>query len=137
MEKLLSPELLIEEAKKAREHARAEYSNFKVGAAVQASSGKIYHGCNIESSSYGLTMCAERVAIFNAISSGETEIKQIAIVTDTEKASSPCGACRQVLVDYALESNVYISNCTGDRNTTTAKALLPYYFSKVDLLTKI
>jgi len=137
MENLLSPELLIEEAKKARERARAEYSNFKVGAAVQAASGKIYRGCNIESSSYGLTMCAERVAIFNAISSGETEIVQIAVVTNSEKASSPCGACRQVLVDFALESKVYLNNCKDDTRSTTTKSLLPDYFSKVDLLKNI
>lgn len=134
MKKLLTPEELIKKAKSARENARAEYSNFKVGAAVQAASGKIYIGCNIESSSYGLTICAERVAIFNAIAAGETEIVQVAIVADTKKPTSPCGACRQILIDYALDSKVILNNCKSETTVTNPKKLVPDYFSKTDLI---
>src|SRR5271156_4419429 len=84
---------LIEIARAAREHAHAPYSNFRVGAAVRTKSGKIYSGCNIENATYGLTLCAERVAVFKAISEGEREFEAIAVVCDTERPTPPCGPC--------------------------------------------
>ena len=131
--KTFSNEELVLEAKQAREKAQAEFSNFKVGAALLTHSGKIYHGCNVESSSYGLTICAERVAIFNALSDGETSFKSIAIVADTEHACSPCGACRQILIDYAEDADVVLANMKNNRKETTVKALLPDYFNRNDL----
>jgi len=105
---------LIAEAKMAREKAYAPYSNFKVGAAVLTSNGKIFSGCNIENSSYGLSICAERVAIFNAVSSGYREFTKIAVVTDSEPSASPCGACRQVIFEFGDDIEVIMSNLKGD-----------------------
>ena len=105
---------LIAEAKTAREKAYAPYSNFKVGAAVLTSNGKIFSGCNIENSSYGLSICAERVAIFNAVSSGYREFTKIAVVTDSEPSASPCGACRQVIFEFGDDIEVIMSNLKGD-----------------------
>lgn len=105
---------LIAEAKKAREKAYAPYSNFKVGAAVLTSNGKIFSGCNIENSSYGLSICAERVAIFNAVSSGYKEFTKIAVVTDSKPSASPCGACRQVIFEFGDDIEVIMSNLKGD-----------------------
>lgn len=105
---------LIKEAKKAREKAYAPYSNFKVGAAVLTHDGKIFSGCNIENSSYGLSICAERAAIFNAVSSGYREFTKIAVVTDSEPPSSPCGACRQVIFEFGDDMEVIMSNLKGD-----------------------
>ena len=87
-------ESLVTAAKQARENAHAPYSNFRVGAAVRASSGRIFGGCNIENATYGLTVCAERVAIFKALSEGERNFDAIAVVTDGERLTPPCGACR-------------------------------------------
>lgn len=125
---------LIEKARSAREKAQAIFSKFQVGAALRTKSGRIFTGANIESSSYGLTICAERVAIFKALSEGETEISEIAVVAEGEKAVSPCGACRQIMVDYAEEATVYLANLKDDRKETTVKALLPDYFNKEYLL---
>jgi cytidine deaminase len=98
-------ELLKEEAIKAQKHAFAPHSEFQVGAAVLAASGKIYRGCNIENDSFSLTICAERCAIFKAVSEGERKIRAIAIFLPAEKAESsvPCGACRQVMAQFAQE----------------------------------
>ena len=105
---------LIAEAKMAREKAYAPYSNFKVGAAVLTSNGKIFSGCNIENSSYGLSICAERAAIFNAVSSGYKKFTKIAVVTDSEPPSSPCGACRQVIFEFGDDIEVIMANLKGD-----------------------
>ena len=105
---------LITEAKKAREQAYAPYSNFKVGAAVLTSGGKIFTGCNIENASYGLSICAERAAIFNAVSSGHKNFIKIAVVTDSEPPSSPCGACRQVIFEFGDDIEVVMANLKGD-----------------------
>lgn len=105
---------LIAEAKIAREKAYAPYSNFKVGAAVLTIGGKIFSGCNIENSSYGLSICAERVAIFNAVSSGYKEFAKITMVTDSELPSSPCGACRQVIFEFGDDIEVIMANLKGD-----------------------
>ena len=96
----MNPEELIARAVEVRENACAGYSHYKVGAALLASSGKVYTGCNVENSTYGLTVCAERVALWKALSEGERTFTQIAVVTSSEPPASPCGACRQLLWEY-------------------------------------
>jgi len=123
---------LIEEAKKAREFAHAKYSNFKVGAAFEAD-GRIYRGSNVESSSYGLSICAERVALTKALSEGAKSISRIAIIADTKAPVSPCGACRQLLLDYAPDAEVIMTNLQGDTKVMTVSELLPFAFSDKDL----
>ncbi len=115
---------LIAEAKMAREKAYAPYSNFKVGAAVLTSGGKIFTGCNIENSSYGLSICAERTAIFNAVSSGYKKFTKIAVVTDSEPPASPCGACRQVIFEFGDDIEVIMSNLKGDMRIARIDELL-------------
>ena len=105
---------LIEEAIKAREKAYVPYSNFKVGAALLTEDGEIYTGCNIENSSYGLSNCAERTAIFNAISNNQKNFKKIAIVADTDKPCTPCGACRQVIIEFGEDIEVIMANLKGE-----------------------
>ena len=104
---------LISEAKKALKYSYSPYSKFPVGASVLTKNKKIYSGCNIENSSYSLTICAERNAIFKAISEGEKEIEYLAIFTDTEKATPPCGSCRQVLTEFGQNAKV-LSVCSTD-----------------------
>lgn len=121
-------------AKKAREHAYSPYSKFAVGAAIMSDEGVIFQGCNIENSSFGLTNCAERTAIFSAIAQGVTNFKALAVIGDTDEPISPCGACRQVLVEFcAGNMPVYLSNLQGDVMETTVAQLLPGAFSKEDL----
>lgn len=124
----MSDEKLIDAAKKAREKAFAPYSNFKVGAAVETKSGKIFTGCNIENASYGLTICAERVAIFKAISEGEKEFVNLAVVADTETLTPPCGACRQIIWEFCGDVPVTFSNLEGETETLQMKELLPRAF---------
>ncbi|MGA8941648.1 MAG: cytidine deaminase [Thermoactinomyces sp.] len=125
---------IILEARKGREHAYAPYSRFKVGAALLTKDGKIFRGANIENASYGLTNCAERTAIFKAVSEAESSFSAIAVVADTEKPVSPCGACRQVLAEFCSpDMPVYLSNLKGDVLETTVSQLLPYSFSDKDL----
>jgi len=119
---------LIESAKKARERAFAPYSNFRVGAAVRTRSGKIFTGCNVESASYGLTVCAERVAIWKAVSEGEKEFEQIAVVADTQELTPPCGVCRQILWEFCGDMPVTFANLKGDVETVQMKELLPRAF---------
>jgi len=119
---------LIAAARHAKTMSRAPYSHFHVGAALLAASGKIYEGCNIESSSYGLTCCAERVAIFKALSEGEKEFESIVVSADTEEFCSPCGACRQVLWDYARNLKVILVNAKGATRTFALQELLPEAF---------
>ena len=116
---------LVCEAIDARKKAYAPFSNFSVGAALLGYSGKIYTGCNVENRSYGLTICAERVAVFKTISEGEKEFKAIAVVADTDKPVSLCGACRQVLMEFSPEMVVIMANIHGDKNIQTLKDLLP------------
>ncbi|HLR23361.1 MAG TPA: cytidine deaminase [Pseudogracilibacillus sp.] len=121
---------LIKKAKQAREKAYVPYSKFKVGAALLGKSGTIYTGCNIENSSFSLTCCAERNAIFKAISEGEKSFEKMAVIADTTDAVSPCGACRQVMVEFfTKDTNILLSNMKNNVNRTTAGALLPFYFS--------
>lgn len=132
---MIDKNLLIEEAKKAREKAYVPYSKFKVGAALLTEDGKIIHGCNIENASYSMTNCAERTAFFKAISEGITKFQAIAIVADTEGPCSPCGACRQVMVEFCSSNMpVYLTNLKGDLFETTVSQLLPGAFSSEDVL---
>jgi cytidine deaminase len=119
---------LLAEALKARDAAYAPYSAFKVGAAVRAASGKVYAGCNIENASYGLSICAERVAIFTAIAAGETEIAELALAADAEPPSRPCGACRQVLFEFGKDANVIMGNTDGTSEVLSLKELFPEPF---------
>ena len=119
---------LIESAKQVRELAYAPYSNFRVGAAVRTKGGKIFTGCNVESASYGLTVCAERVAIWKAVSEGEKEFEQIAVVADTQELTPPCGVCRQILWEFCGHMPVTFANLKGDVETVQMKDLLPRAF---------
>ena len=123
---------LISIAKDAMKNAYVPYSNFRVGAALLTKSGKIYTGVNIENSSFGLTNCAERTAMFKAISEGEREFETLVIVADTEEPVSPCGACRQVMAEFG-DFEVVLTNLKGDIIQTSVNQLLPYSFNKDDL----
>ena len=120
-------EELIEAAKVVREKAYAPYSNFKVGAAIKTKSGKIYVGCNVESASYGLTVCAERVAIWKAISEGEKEFdfETIAVVADTQDLTPPCGVCRQIIWEFCGDVPVIFANLKGKTETVKMSELPP------------
>lgn len=125
----MNKESLIMIAKDARNKAYAPYSKFKVGAAILAESGNVYSGCNIENVSYGLTNCAERTAVFKAISEGETRLNVICIVADTEELTPPCGACRQVLAEFNIDK-VILANLQGESIELTLEELLPFSFNK-------
>ena len=127
---------LVNAAIKGRENAFTPYSNFKVGAAVLLENGAIIDGCNIENASYGLCNCAERTALFKAYSMGykKEDIKALAVVADTDRPTSPCGACRQVMSELMRqETPVYMANLKGDVMILSVKELLPYSFSESDL----
>ena len=125
---------LIQEAIEARKQAYTPYSKFKVGAAVLTTGGHVFRGCNIENASYGLTNCAERTAIFKAVSEGEPRVEAIAIVADTEGPVSPCGACRQVIAEFSdNNTKVYLSNLKGDLLETSIAELLPGFFKSTDM----
>jgi cytidine deaminase len=119
---------LIASARVAREHAHAPYSNFRVGAAVRATSGRVFTGCNIENSTYGLTLCAERVAIFKALSEGERGFDTVVVVTDTDALTPPCGACRQIIWEFCGDAEVVLANLTGSVETHRMSALFPKPF---------
>jgi cytidine deaminase len=119
---------LVAVAKQARENAHAPFSNFRVGAALRAKSGRIYTGSNIESASYGLTCCAERVAIFKALSEGERGFEALAVVADTEKLTPPCGACRQILWEFCGDLPMVLANLAGKEERESAGNLLPRPF---------
>jgi cytidine deaminase len=121
-------ENLVESAEKVREKAYAPFSNFRVGAAVETKSGKVFTGCNIESASYGLTVCAERVAIWKAVSEGEKEFTSVAVVADTEELTPPCGACRQIIWEFCGDVAVTFANLKGNVETVQMKELLPRAF---------
>lgn len=125
---------LIQKALEARKQAYVPYSNFQVGAAVLGSDGTIYHGCNVENASYGLCNCAERTAIFKMVSEGRRQIDSIAIVADTEGPVSPCGACRQVISEFAhQDTKIYLTNLHGNTEEWTVDQLLPGAFRPADL----
>ena len=119
---------LIAAAADVRERAYAPYSNFKVGAAVETENGDIYTGCNVESASYGLTVCAERVAIWKGISRGVTKFGRIAVVVDTEELTPPCGTCRQIIWEFCGDVPVILSNLLHQTETVMMSELLPRAF---------
>jgi cytidine deaminase len=119
---------LIDAAADVRERAFAPYSNFKVGAAVETENGDIYTGCNVESASYGLTVCAERVAIWKGISRGVTKFGRIAVVVDTEELTPPCGVCRQIIWEFCGDVPVILANLHGKTETIQMGELLPRAF---------
>lgn len=128
---MMDMESLIRAAKEAREKAYSPYSNFKVGAAVMTPSGKIYSGCNVENVSYGLTNCAERTAIYKAVSEGEHSFVALAVVADTEGPVAPCGACRQVIAEFGIEQ-IILGNIKGHTKILSLEEILPYAFTKND-----
>lgn len=131
----MNKEQLLAQSKIARENAYVPYSKFPVGAALLAEDGTVFHGCNVENASYGLTNCAERTAIFKAVSENKREFAAIAIVADTDGPCAPCGACRQVIAEFcAKDMPVYLTNLKGDVLETTVEKLLPGAFSPGDLI---
>ena len=126
---MIRDEELIDLAREAREKAHAPYSNFEVGAALVTSDGRVWTGCNIENSTYSLTVCAERVAIFKAVSEGSREIVKIAVVADTENLTPPCGCCRQMIWEFAAdETMVIMANLSGEVLKCEVRELLPKAF---------
>ena len=119
---------LVEAALKAREHAHAPFSRFKVGAALEDIAGRIHTGCNVENATYGLTLCAERVAVFKAISEGARKFKRLAVVADTEALTPPCGACRQILWEFCGDMELILANLHGKTETLQLKNLFPRPF---------
>lgn len=119
---------LTAQAQAAYGQAYVPYSNYPVGAAALFSSGMIYSGCNVENASYGLTICAERNAIFKAVAQGERELKGIAVAVPTDIFPSPCGACRQVIREFAVDCPVILINGQGQTVVTSLKTLLPQAF---------
>ena len=121
-------EPLIEAARQARLQSVAPFSNFLVGAALKTADGKVYTGCNVESASYGLTVCAERVAIWKALSEGEHQFTQLAVVADTETLTPPCGTCRQIIWEFARGATIVFANLHGQSETFQIADLLPRAF---------
>jgi cytidine deaminase len=121
-------DLLATAALAARENAHAPYSHFRVGAALEDSSGRVHTGCNIENASYGLTLCAERVAVFKAMSEGARSLRRIAIAADTDTLTPPCGACRQILWEFGGDLEVLLVNPRGKSEALRLKDLFPRPF---------
>ncbi len=121
-------EKLVQSAKQTREKAFAPFSNFRVGAAIETKSGKIFTGCNIESAAYSGTACAERVAIWKAVSEGETEFTNLAVVADTKELTPPCGVCRQIIWEFCGDISVTFANLEGKSETIQMTQLLPRAF---------
>jgi cytidine deaminase len=119
---------LIEAALDARKNAFAPFSHFQVGAALEDSAGRIHTGCNVENASYGLTLCAERVAVFKAVSEGARQFRRVAVVADTDTLTPPCGACRQILWEFCGDVELVLSNLHGKTETLRLKDLLPRPF---------
>ena len=126
----MDSENLVQRATEAREHAYAPYSSFKVGAALLASSGGVFTGCNVENATYGLTVCAERVALWKAVSEGERKFVAIAVVADGERPPSPCGACRQLLWEFSGDIEVITANLRGARQSYHLSELFPHPFDR-------
>jgi cytidine deaminase len=127
----LESEELIAAARQVRQKAYAPYSGFGVGAALRTRSGRVFTGCNVENASYGLTICAERVAVGKAVSEGERDFEAIAVVS--RGAATPCGACRQVLAEFNLELSIILADPEGNSRTFRLSELLPEAFSPDDL----
>jgi cytidine deaminase len=127
---LAGSDTLVAAARAVRERAAADYSGFKVGAALETRAGDIVTGCNVENATYGLTVCAERVAVFKAISEGHREFTRIVIVADTDSPTPPCGACRQILWEFAGDIEVILANLKEVKATLRMKDLLPLPFDR-------
>jgi cytidine deaminase len=119
---------LTEAALAARKNAHAPYSKFQVGAALEGADGRVYLGCNVENATYGLSVCAERVAVFKAISEGARKFQRIAVVADTDVLTPPCGSCRQILWEFCGDIEVTLSNLQGKTETLHLKDLFPRPF---------
>ena len=122
------PDALLAAALAARENAFAPYSEFRVGAAIEDAAGRIHTGCNVENSTYGLTVCAERVAVFKAISEGVRKFRRVAIAADTGRLTPPCGACRQILWEFCGDVEIVLVNLRGQTETHRLKDLFPKPF---------
>lgn len=121
---------LVQAARRAREYAVATFSGFKVGAALETADGTIVTGCNVENATYGLTVCAERVAMFKALSEGHRTFRRVAVVADTAEPTPPCGACRQILWEFGGDLEVVLANLTEDTGIHQLKDLLPLPFDR-------
>jgi cytidine deaminase len=121
---------LLEAALAARENAHAPFSKFKVGAAIEDETGRVFTGCNVENATYGLTICAERVAVFKAISEGARKFKRIVVAADTDVLTPPCGACRQILWEFCGDAELTLVNMHGKTETFHLKELFPRPFDK-------
>ena len=121
-------QLLIAAATRARLQSVAPFSRFLVGAAVRSENGKVYIGCNVESASYGLTVCAERVAIWKALSEGERQFTELAVVADTESLTPPCGTCRQIIWEFCKNATIVLANLRGESEIVSIGDLLPRAF---------
>ncbi len=119
---------LIEEAKLARERAIAPFSNFKVGAALLTEEGQVFHGCNVENCTFGLTVCAERVALLSALAAGKRKFTSVAVVTDTDPPSTPCGPCRQLLWEFCGDIDVILASTGGSSRSVKLSVLFPEPF---------
>jgi len=119
---------LVKAARQARRNARADYSHFKVGAALETADGTIVTGCNIENATYGLTVCAERVAMWKALSEGHRRFRRIAVVADTSAPTPPCGPCRQILWEFGGDLDVILANLRAETGRHKLSALLPLPF---------
>ena len=128
---------IFEAAARVREHAHAPFSGFHVGAAIQTADGTIFTGCNVEISSYSHTCCAERVAVFKAVSEGHTKVVACAVVTDTAPPATPCGACRQVLHDFGPDMVVLLADTEGVHRELPLRTLLPEGFTAQQVLDHI
>ena len=121
---------LISAALQARENAHAPFSKFKVGAAIEDADGRIHTGCNVENATYGLTVCAERVAVFKAISEGARGFRRVAVVADTQTLTPPCGACRQILWEFCGDIEIVLANLSGKSEALRLSELFPRPFDR-------
>jgi cytidine deaminase len=125
---LSASDKLVAAARRARRNAHASFSGFKVGAALETADGTIVTGCNVENATYGLTICAERVAMFKAISEGHRKFRRVAVVADTDAPTPPCGACRQILWEFGGDLEVILANLRREKGRHRLKDLLPLPF---------
>ena len=127
---------LVEQARSAQQRSYSPYSNFRVGAALQGASGKVYQGCNVENASYRVTTCAEQAAIASAVASGEQQFTRLAIIADSDGPAAPCGACRQTLVEFAPDLEIYSVGRTGATQRWNINELIPMAFTRKSLTTE-
>ena len=130
---MVDAEELARAARRAAGHAYSPYSGVRVGAALEAADGRVFSGCNVENASFGLTICAERTALFTAVAAGVREFRSIFVVTDRDEAWMPCGACRQTLLEHAPDLKVFVQGRVGEARETTLGELLPHAFDPSSL----